>query len=114
MSKDLNLLTKMLAQTESDVDPEALAALRAVQRQMKKMGVTWAMILAGHAAPVEEDPETKTVNDAITDIRAVLKGPSGFLDSIEAQWRETQTLTINQKNALMRMARDARAGGARR
>lgn len=107
-----DLLAKILAQSDSTNDHEALAALRRAQVVMRRDGLTWAAILRGEAAPVEEDPEAREVGDAFEAIEAAGVGGSfaTFVDSIKRQWEETGTLSPRQRQVLFDSARKAKMG----
>ncbi len=107
---DLDKLTKLLALTASDIDGEALAAIRAANRLLSRNKIRWEAVLAPKETPHKQQPwerhdqEIETLFDD-----AFAKGVTGsfgdFLKSLYSQWETKRSLSPKQMAALRKAAR---------
>lgn len=127
---DFALLKKMMNQTTSDNDNEALVALRAANRILAKTeGLTWDRVLSKVVqveVPVEQAPAgsmdpshgrmPKGAGDPEIErmLEYMMENSSGefrnFIESLNEQWEDRKFLTPKQKTALMNSYDRARGG----
>lgn len=125
---------KFMSLTTSDVDAEALAALRQANKVLAANSLTWEMVLSkvvkidgpeieeftqpNNGDPQDEDKVRARVRAAAIDdaLQKVLDNTAAgsfrdFILSLEEQWRSKNWLTAPQREALFRAA--ARVGSSR-
>lgn len=118
-------LSKLLAMTTSDTDPEALSAIRMANALLTREGVTWAEVLQDAPAslnivlqrtPYKDETDEKWVAPHLKDaviidlmFRILYAQPrSGsedfwrWVDDVHAKWKQYGSLTPGQYEALRR------------
>lgn len=110
-----NKFKKMMSQTFTESDGEALNALRAANRILAAEGITWVHVLDRSMRvdyDIEPAPEPRVHDEAkeINDAFAVLAGADlavsfeEFIESLAQQWSNKKRLSPNQKAALFKAA----------
>lgn len=120
---DFHRLKKFMALCESDIDAEALQALKMANVLIRRQGLTWERVLDRSVKvmmPVEDmgapeqdpRPDRKKIDEIFDEILAA--GPRGksadFVESLQTWWTEKGFLTAGQMTALEGVLESARNG----
>lgn len=124
---DFNKLKKFMNLTFSDVDAEALAALRQANKVLKREGLDWDRVMnklvtidgpAIEEAPQDRAPTRseyeKSIELKFEAVRETARDSfKEFIDSLYDQWEKRHYLTPGQYDALTKAAARAHGKGRR-
>lgn len=116
---DFKKLKKLMMSTTSEADAEVLMAIRAANKLLVAEGVDWDRVLdrmvrleVEDASHLDADkPLSQRIDEAFAAVMA--DDPRGttatFVASLSDQWQRRGTLSDKQREALFRMASEARS-----
>lgn len=124
--KTFQTLRRLMQQTTSDNDHEALAALRKANALLRGDNVTWdkffsrTVTVVNDFEPAEDDipsSQNQARHDKMIDAafevlerKSLRNGAEDFIASLHEQWLTRRSLSEKQQEALFKFARNAEEG----